>query len=376
MSNNKKPVLVIFTPDCFSDTEDTVIKHLTEAYDVVWFYLYESLKADTMRYSPESLREYADKNGVRLEIIDPKMRRRNPCNILYFKKVAEKIDSYLPDIVFSCDIMPFWALSFRYLKCPIKIMGVHDVVMHSYKFSISKFIIEFVKSALIQHFDYLITFSKSQQGALLEKYGKRSFMVGRSYKTFGFSSKTPPPIDSQVRLLFFGGISQYKGLDLLINALEELRRENVKNLFLTIAGTGESWEDYAPLLKSSEMYDLKIRFIRNDEIPDLMSSHHFLVLPYRTATQSGPLVIALGYGLPVIAPCYGCFIEIYNDNAALLFEPGRLKAALKAAASISQSSYELKRQSVLKLRESYSEERIAGNYLKAFDSILKERGTF
>lgn len=371
MKKSDKPRLVYFNPDCYTQVDDTVLHHLTAVYDVIWFYLYESLKSDNMRYDPQKASSYASRHGITLEVVDPKMRRRNPGNLSFFRAIADKINSYDPDIVYSCDIIPFWALTYRHIECKNKVFGVHDVKIHSYKFNLSKYFIHFVKTRLIKRIPYLFTFSKGQHDLLKDLYGKESAMVGMSCKSFGESHIIPLPIDRQVRLLFFGGISRYKGLDLLISSLEQLRNEGITNLFLTIAGQGESWPDCAPLIKTKEMYDLNIRFIRNDEIPDLMNSCHFLVLPYRNASQSGPLVTALGYGLPVIAPDYGCFTEMYDRNTAVLYPDGGLKQALKEVSAITPEAYDKMKAAVRTLRELYSEENVAKAYIKAFSDILQ-----
>ena len=79
----EKPTLVYFSPDCFTQVDDTVILHLTNDFHVIWFYLYESIKSNSMYYNPEKAKAYADKNGIILEIVDPLMRRRNPKNFLF-----------------------------------------------------------------------------------------------------------------------------------------------------------------------------------------------------------------------------------------------------------------------------------------------------
>ena len=195
-------------------------------------------------------------------------------------------------------------------------------------------------------------------------------MVGMSFKSFGESDKTPEPIIEGVKLLFFGSIILYKGLDLLILALEELKATGVNNISLTIAGKGAFWEDCKPLIKTPEMFNLQVRFIENEEIPDLMSTHHFLVLPYRDVTQSGPLVAALGYGLPVIAPKMGSFMDVFNDETAILYPEGGLKDALTKVSQMDTYHYELLKEAVAGMRENYTEERIAQNYIKAFKKNL------
>lgn len=368
-----KPVLVYYSLDCFIQVDDTVLCHLTNNFKVVWFYLYESMQANTMRYNPVKAQEYADKYGITLEIVDPKMRRRDPRNLFYYRKVAKRINSYNPDIVYSCDFL-FWSFCRRSIKCNNKVFGIHDAKGHSLKFNIFNYILKRLSKSCRKSMDCFFTFSPNQHDLFKELYGKESYMVGMSIKNFGKSKIIPAEICSTIKLLFFGSIKLYKGLDLLINAVEELKRQGIGNLSLTIAGKGESWEECKELIKTPELYNLQVRFIDNDEIPDLMSSHHFIVLPYRDATQSGPLVAALNYCLPVVAPRFGCFTELFDDTTAILYKPGDLLSALKRVSEITPSEYSSLKDSLKKLRNLYSEEKIAQNYIEAFDHILNNNG--
>lgn len=367
-----KPILIYFNPDCFTQVDDTVLRYLTSEFTVVWFYMYESIYANEMRYGPQKAKEYAEKYGISLEIVDPKVRRRNPKNLLFYWKVARKINRYKPDIVYACSVFPFWMLTYRFIKCKNKVFGVHDAVRHSYKNNRALQWMNDQKEKWFKRFPQLLTFSTSQHDLLKERHGCESDMVGMSFKSFGKSDKIPKPISEGVKLLFFGSIILYKGLDLLIQALEELRVAGVNNISLTIAGKGAFWEDCKPLIKTQEMYNLQVRFIENEEIPDLMSSHHFLVLPYRDVTQSGPLFTALGYGLPVIAPKMGSFIDVFNNDAAVFYSEGGLKDALTKVSKMDNHHYELLRNAVACIRENYTEEKIAQNYIKAFKKNLNE----
>lgn len=370
--NNSKPILVYFNPDCYVDTDLTILKHLTSDYKVIWFYLYESLKAGSMGYNPSLAKEYAVKHGIVLEVFDPRMRRRNPLNIVFYREIAKKINAYHPDIVYACNLFPFWAYCKPLIQCNTKVLGLHDVISHSYSFSISRTVMLKCNNLLMKSFENILTFSKNQHDVLLNRYGKESYLVGMSCKNLGTTQKIPCPIKDGIDLLFFGSIHLYKGLDILINTIEVVISEGINNLRLTIAGNGKLWEQYSKLIKTPEYYNLNIRFIDNNEIPDLMGAHHFLVLPYRDATQSGPLAIAIGYNLPIIAPNFGCFEENYDNSSAILYEKGELKKALCKAAHISQQEYDDMKASTEKIREKCSEIKIAEKYKEAFSLIISD----
>jgi len=110
-------------------------------------------------------------------------------------------------------------------------------------------------------------------------------------------------------LLFFGLIRDYKGLDLLIDALPKLGPEYQ----LVIAGECYgSFEKYATQIAASGCADrIKVfnRYIDDEEVPAFFSAADLCVLPYKSATQSGITAIALHFGLPLVATPVGGLAE-------------------------------------------------------------------
>ncbi|MBR5671116.1 MAG: glycosyltransferase, partial [Bacteroidales bacterium] len=212
-------------------------------------------------------------------------------------------------------------------------------------------------------------FSEYQQEKYRAIYKKNCYTLGMSCKDFGPSSLQPRDLADGCDLLFFGGIMRYKGLDLLIEGLEKLYGQGIRNLRLTIAGDGEDRDACKALIRTPELYRLQMRFIDNSEIADLMCSHHFLVLPYRDVTQSGPLMIAANYGLPVMAPAMGSFTELYDDNSAILYDS--LEDALMKAAALSEQDYARMRESAARLHERCSQQIVAHRYIDYFNTLLE-----
>src|SRR5262245_5183722 len=108
------------------------------------------------------------------------------------------------------------------------------------------------------------------------------------------------------RLLFLGRIIKYKGLSLLLDALEILRKENV-TVTLGVFGEGDIGEDCPRLL----MFDAEVvnRWLTSDEIADVLARFDVVVLPYLEASQSGVAATAFGAGLPVVATPVGALVE-------------------------------------------------------------------
>ena len=133
-----KKTLVYLNPDNYTDTDLTVLKHLRNDFRIVWFYIHESIK-DSNKITIEQAVEYANHFGIELHVIDPKLRYRNPKNLLFYLKVVKEINRLKPDIVYHCFRDPYWSIAVKIaLKCDKVVLGVHDVKSHSYKMTLSR----------------------------------------------------------------------------------------------------------------------------------------------------------------------------------------------------------------------------------------------
>ncbi len=114
-------------------------------------------------------------------------------------------------------------------------------------------------------------------------------------------------------LLFFGLIREYKGLDILLEAWESVRRDGVK---LIVAGEFyDERQRYEPLFaRLGDSVVLHDRFIPDASVKNYFSAADALVLPYRTATQSGVTQIAYNFSLPMIVTNVGGLPEIVPDG--------------------------------------------------------------
>ena len=365
--NKKKLVYINF--DGFGDTDVTVLKHLNKVYDLTWFLIDEPNK--NVNISKNEAMAYANENSIKLLICTRLFRVRSLKNLFFFINIRNQINEIGPDVIFTCMSEWGWMLQVPMIKCKKIVYGIHDVKMHSYKRSLRLSLAwKFKTMATGVLYKYPCVFSKNQQKLYFETYHKNIPNLGMSYKNFGSSLLKVSDISNSVKLLFFGSINIYKGLDLLIDAIEELYADGIKNVSLTIAGKGNAWSDCQKRIKHNDLFNLKIRFVDNAEIPDLFSSHHFLVLPYRDATQSGPLLTSLFYGLPIIAPNFGCFSDTYNKESAILYKQGFLKEAIFLASNITADDYIIMVENCRKIRDSFSEENIAKKYIEYFNELI------
>jgi glycosyltransferase involved in cell wall biosynthesis len=125
------------------------------------------------------------------------------------------------------------------------------------------------------------------------------------------------------RLLFFGIVRPYKGLDILLRALAEAGPQ----VSLTVAG--EIWSGREDLLRLISDLGLQDRvtmtgaYVPTADVPELFAAADALVLPYRSATASQNALIAFQFGVPVIASRAGAIADAVQDGVnGILCAPG------------------------------------------------------
>src|SRR4029077_15614072 len=150
----------------------------------------------------------------------------------------------------------------------------------------------------------------------------------------------PPPDRAEpsapARLLFFGIVRPYKGLDVLLRALAQAPA----HVTLTVAG--EFWGDSTEMdnlvadLGLGDRVTLRPGYVPADQIPALFGAADALVMPYREATASQNALLAFSQGVPVITNTAGALAEPVRDGVdGLTCAPGDVEDLLRALIQIS-----------------------------------------
>ena len=118
-------------------------------------------------------------------------------------------------------------------------------------------------------------------------------------------------------LLFFGFIRDYKGLDLLLDAMADSR---VKERGVKLIVAGEFYGDPKPYMEQIERLGIADRVVlHTDFIPDHEVNRYFcaadmVAQPYKSATQSGVTQIAFHFEKPMLVTRVGGLPEIVPDG--------------------------------------------------------------
>ncbi len=167
------------------------------------------------------------------------------------------------------------------------------------------------------------------------------------------------PDDHDV-LLAFGYVRAYKGLHVLLDALPAIRAARAPRK-VTALVVGEFYEDRAPYDEHAARLGLGdcVRFV-DHYIPDGEVGVYFaaadvVVLPYVSATQSGVVQLAYGFGRPVITTAVGGLPEVVSVGESGLLAPPNDPPAIAAAVQqfYTQQSQEAWEAGVVRQRERF-----------------------
>lgn len=131
-----------------------------------------------------------------------------------------------------------------------------------------------------------------------------------------------------LRLLFFGRILKYKGLSLLLDALELLRSEGI-NVHLGVAGAGDLSQERARL--SALGATVINRWLDDCEVAALLASYDAVALSHIECSQSGVAATAYGGCIPVVGVPTGGIVEQIVDGWTGVLAERRSAESLAAA---------------------------------------------
>jgi glycosyltransferase involved in cell wall biosynthesis len=149
-----------------------------------------------------------------------------------------------------------------------------------------------------------------------------------------FGDDPPPPADEE-RVLFFGDWRKVKGLEVLMEAFDELARRR-PGARLTVAGT-PSEEDWDPdvLRRWAQGHEGRVelidRYVPIDEVPAVFARARVVATPYVTGYQSGVIHLAMTMGRAVVTSDVGDLGTAVTDGVTGRVVPPQDPPALTRA---------------------------------------------
>ena len=291
------------------------------------------LKGGIARFSEELRRAF---EAAGCEVAPVPFRRLYPRWLMKGRSATESGYANLPDTPLALDLMnPLsWLLSARRLRAsradmllvacwsgilaPLtavmrRVSGLPTVVLlHNFTSHESIPGESMLKRLLVSSSDGFITLSRAVESEL-RSFAPASRTLSLFHPVYERQSVSPSKADARRALdlpdtakvlLFFGYIREYKGVDTLLEAMASVARRD-DSVRLVIAGEyildPGRFREYAEQLGIAGKVDFRVGYVPAGQVATLMAAADAIVLPYRSATQSGIVSLALGHGVPVIA---------------------------------------------------------------------------
>jgi len=247
-------------------------------------------------------------------------------NPFSWRKTANKIIDLEPDLVLFSFWLAFFAPAFSGVAKKIKkyldanIMAIcHNIIPHEE---------HLLDTRLTKRFfcfiDSFIVLSKKVENELLNivpgaKYKYSPHPVYNIFKNTLSKEQAKAELNIATKkvLLFFGLIRKYKGLDILINAMEKINTELDDYTLLIVGECYENKAKYTDLIKNAGITDnvqCHYSFVPDNEVGKYFSASDVVVLPYKSASQSGIVQIAYHFDTPVIVSDVGGLPEIVDEG--------------------------------------------------------------
>lgn len=217
-----------------------------------------------------------------------------------------------PDIIHSTVFYDIQELLLYFFKKKT-ILTVHDPFPHSGESSNRKSLSRKLGFILLSNF---VILNKVQKEEFIAAYNLENKTVHVSnlsiYSVYDLYAKEHYAQSPSNSILFFGRISPYKGIDLLLEAMKEVHK-HFPDLKLIIAGNGKYYFDKTEYEKL-DYIEFRNRYIPNSELVQLINESLFTVCPYTDATQSGVIMTAYAFCKPVVASNVGGLSEVVIDQ--------------------------------------------------------------
>lgn len=230
-------------------------------------------------------------------------------------------------------IWDLWISRFKKL-----IVTIHDYAPH--KGENSKYeIAEFLEKRRVKYSDHLIVQNQVDYLNLTLKKKNISYIP---FATLDFlNGCSNKKIDKKFSFIFFGRISEYKGLELLLESFKTVLKKH-PSVNLCIAGSGYSKTlDEFKKIKNVTVIN---EYLKTEILVDLITSSKIAVCPYLEGTQSGVAMTAFSLQVPIIASEIDSFKEvIINRKNGLLFTPGNSKELAESMIIVIENDELLKK---------------------------------
>src|SRR5262245_34276384 len=354
----------------------------------------------------ESLRPYADVSPLTFTrqypgLLFPGKDQRDPAstppgfpvtalidsiNPLSWRRASQQLETFAPGLVILKWWIPFFGPAFATTVKPLRSRGTRvvlvcdNLVPHERRPGDRA-----LTNMMLQESDGYLVMSESVEWDLdrLKPGAPRRRVLHPLYAQFDRGRHTRESARARLGLdgevaVFFGYIRHYKGLDTLLQAWPVVRARRP----VTLVVAGEFYEDDAPYraLATAAGGEPAVRmlgrYLPDEEVEALFKAADVVVLPYRSATQSGVTHVAYALGVPVITTDVGGLSETVRPGETGMVVPPEDPEALADAIVrfFERDMGPRLRAGVEALRAAHSWDVLASRVIELGDELTPARG--
>ena len=236
-----------------------------------------------------------------------------------------------PDVIHSSSFYDFQNLLLYYFRKKT-FLTVHDPFPHTGE---DGFRVKFFSGLSYKLLDNFFILNEKQKSQFITTYKLEKKNVYESklgvYTVYNLYVSEQLKKTTCNYILFFGRISPYKGVNILLDAMKNVH-ETFPEIKLIVAGNGKYYFDKTEFEKL-DYIEFRNRYKPNDELVNLIKDALFIVCPYTDATQSGVIMTSYAFCKPVIATNVGGLSDMVTDHiTGLLIQTGNVIELQKAIA--------------------------------------------
>jgi D-inositol-3-phosphate glycosyltransferase len=302
---------------------------------------------------------------------------------------ANKYDIIHWQLIYVYPPLDAWLGKMLYRQNMRLIVTVHDIK----PFSFIKCKQNYLFKKIFKSAARLIVHGDSNKEELEKRYPTKSIIKIVPHGGFNLFLSNPAdkkasrrklglPENSRI-ILFFGQIKKEKGLIYLIRATKTAL-SILPDIHLVIAGR-PCHMDLQECINAIDSASFKNRItldlnhIEEDKMKAYFSASDVVALPYLSGTQSGVLLQAMTYGIPVIASDVGALgPTVKNSSAGIIVAPGRvdqLSGAIVKILSDENLSQQMARSARNAINNEYSWKTCAKKTMDIYREVINEKSS-
>ncbi|MFH1593028.1 MAG: glycosyltransferase family 4 protein [Candidatus Woesearchaeota archaeon] len=289
--------------------------------------------------------------------------KKEKLNLLHFQYIAPLYGMFFKRYPHNLGLY-----SCLFLKIP-KVFTLHEIQDPNYSSfeKLKRTLLRSVEKGIIKKSNYIIVPIESHKEHFKKKYGKEEIAV------IPFPSITNIPIQDKKNvknLLYFGMISPGKGVEYLIQAMDNLGNFNLQITGKFIDLFPEYKEKILHLIGGKENIQTTFRWISEEEKIKLFKKSDILILPFKSAPwNSGTAMDGPSCGIPTIITKIGSAWEVIEEfKVGEVVEPHNPEAIIEAVQKISKD-YSKYQKNIELFKKTINFDNIAKRHLEIYQKI-------